>query len=276
MTIELLDCTLREGTQITKIEKNDSLKILENLAYSNLDYAEIGFLNDTEYTEELCKTLHPNTVSVIFANFHKCDFSNLKKCHEEGPQAIRVGFKLNDIQTSKTELKDTLLTIKKNGYKLFLQPCHTLSYNEDEFIELINFANDVKPYSFAIVDSYGSMFDGDLKKYIDLINKYLADDIKLDFHSHNNLQLSLLLAKLVLTSTNHDIIIDSSLYGLGRGGGNLPTEIITAYLNKNFNKNYDLDTILDTIEKNILPLQKNVNWGYSLKTLEYGLKDLHP
>lgn len=276
MTIELLDCTLREGTQITKIEKNNSLKILESLAGSNLDYAEIGFLNDTEDTGELCKILQPNTVPVIFANFNKCDFSNLIKCQEEGPQAIRVGFKINDIQTSQAELKDTLLTIKKKGYRLFLQPCHTLSYDEQAFIELINFTNDINPYSFAIVDSYGSMFDSDIKKYIDLINKYLTNNIKLDFHSHNNLQLSLLLTNLVLTSTDHDIIIDSSLYGLGRGGGNLPTEIIAAYLNKNFNKNYDLDTILDTIEKNILLLQKNVNWGYSLKTLEYGLKDIHP
>lgn len=276
MTIELLDCTLREGTQITRIEKDTRLSILEGLANSGLDFVEIGFLNDTEETEKLCKKLRPNTVPVIFANFNKCDFSNLTKCQENSPQAIRVGFKINEIQNFKPELKETLLKIKNLGYKLFMQPCHTLSYDDSGFIKLIEFTNEINPYSFAIVDSYGSMFDSDLKRYVDLINKHLARKIKLDFHSHNNLQLSLSLANLVLTLTSRDVIIDASLYGLGRGGGNLPTELISAYLNRKSNKNYDLETIFSTIEKNILPLQQNINWGYSLKTLEYGLKDIHP
>jgi 4-hydroxy 2-oxovalerate aldolase len=51
-----------------------------------------------------------------------------------------------------------------------------------------------------------------------LINLNLSEDIAIGFHSHNNLQLSFANAMTMLEiHTSRHIIIDSSLFGMGRG-----------------------------------------------------------
>ena len=55
---------------------------------------------------------------------------------------------------------------------------------------------------------------------------------------------------LLLTQVQSDrpIIIDSSVYGMGRGAGNLNTEIFTEYLNENHNANYKLKPMLVIVD----------------------------
>ena len=279
--IQLLDCTLREGSQIIDINKQTSIKILQGLSNSRIDYIEVGLLDKIHDIKELSEdnlslAIESNSIPVVFANFNRYDFSKLPTYTKGLPQGIRVGFKFNDFIDKQQELKDILLHIKSLNYRLFIQPCHTLSYSDASFKHLLKFANMIEPQAFSIVDSYGSMFEDDLMRYVKLTNKYLDKHIKLNFHSHNNLQLSLALALSCLNMTKHNVILDASLYGIGRGGGNLNTELIAAYLNRNFDKIYDFETIVKTIEKYILPLKGNVQWGYSLAALDKGLKDLHP
>ena len=61
-----------------------------------------------------------------------------------------------------------------------------------------------------------------------------------------------------------DVIIDSSLCGMGRGAGNATTELITSYLNKKYNKNYNLNIILDTIDTYMVQFEEHYRWGYSI------------
>ena len=49
--------------------------------------------------------------------------------------------------------------------------------------------------------------------------------VKLGFHGHNNLQLAFSNARsLSNIQAKRDLILDSSVYGMGRGAGNLPTD----------------------------------------------------
>lgn len=47
--------------------------------------------------------------------------------------------------------------IKSKGYKVFIQAMVSLSYTDEEFLRLINYANKIGPYAFYIVDSFGMM-----------------------------------------------------------------------------------------------------------------------
>ena len=51
----------------------------------------------------------------------------------------------------------------------------------------------------------------------------------------------------------HQILLDATLMGMGKGPGNLCTEEIAAYLDSNFYKSYDVELVNDTLTKEILP-----------------------
>ena len=77
-------------------------------------------------------------------------------------------------------------------------------------------------------------------------------------------------------NTNRKIIIDSSLYGMGRGAGNLNTELITNYYNMTMGYKYDIRIIMNTIGQYIMPIYKRKMWGYSPYLFITGLYHYHP
>jgi 4-hydroxy 2-oxovalerate aldolase len=125
--------------------------------------------------------------------------------------------------------------------------------------------NDLEPDGVSIVDTFGSLLPSDLTTYLSLFTDNLNEKIKLGLHLHENLSLSFALAIQFIRESgpSRDIIIDSSLLGMGRAPGNLPTELIIPFLNKENDKNYDLQFILKTIDEEINPLKKTFKWGYS-------------
>lgn len=67
----------------------------------------------------------------------------------------------------------------------------------------------------------------DVARFFYLIENNLDKEIAVGFHSHNNLQLSYSNAQyLTALHTDHNLIIDSSIMGMGRGAGNLNTELL--------------------------------------------------
>ena len=71
-------------------------------------------------------------------------------------------------------------------------------------------------------------------------------------------------------------IIDSSVFGMGRGAGNLPTEAIISYLQLKGNNKYNVVPILHCIDKYFIRLKRKYNWGYQLSYLLSGVFNCHP
>ena len=112
--------------------------------------------------------------------------------------------------------------IKAKGYVTFVQPMVTLTYSDDEIEQLVDLVNDFLPESVYMVDSFGTMTKQELVKMYDIFDKNLSEKISIGFHSHNNMQLSFSNAQILMElDTDRTIYIDSSVYGMGRGAGNL-------------------------------------------------------
>ena len=163
--------------------------------------------------------------------------------------------------------------IQNKGYKIFIHPMHTGSYTDIELIDLLEQINKVNPFGFTIVDTTGSMTKNDINRLFKIIDSKLNLNIALAFHSHNNLNLSFENSiKLIQLCTNRDLIIDSTLYGIGRGAGNLKTELIVKHLNNEYNL-FELKKVINEL---ILPIYKKNPWGYS-KIYELSAKKFcHP
>ena len=63
---------------------------------------------------------------------------------------------------------------------------------------------------------------------------------------------------------------------MGRGAGNIHTELITKYLNDNFKAKYNLLPILDIVQKYINPIFEISPWGYSVPYYLAAINNCHP
>lgn len=288
-TIKVLDCTLRDGGYVNdwNFGFNNIKKIISNLNDSNVDIIECGFLRDKndsvinsddysnflsfdlliKYGKRLFKKDKTYTLMMLAETYH---IDNLIPRNQNFVDTIRLSFHKCDMQKGI----DMAKIIKNKGYRLFLQPTATMGYNDDELIELLKKCNEIHPDSVAIVDTFGEMLSNNIIWLLNLFDKYLDKDITLSFHSHNNLQTAFSNAILFIqnTSLDRNIVIDSSVYGMGRGAGNLPTELILDYLNRNYDNKYKLLPILDIADNILLKIKEQNYWGYSL---EYYLSAIH-
>lgn len=285
-SIKILDCTLRDGGYANEWlfgEKNIK-SIMQNLISSNADIIECGFLKPIIYNpnktlfsciEDLKHQLPPNIANKKFTlmiNFGEVDKEDISACNDPNI-ALRIVFKKAEI----TEALDYCNKLKKKGYEIFINPMHTNSYSMDELKALAYEVNKIAPSAFTITDTTGSMSENDVLNIFETINKNLSADISLCFHSHNNLQLSFANAKTIINvCKNRNLIIDSTVFGMGRCAGNLCTELIMQYLNDNYNKNYNILPILKIINTQISPIYPHTPWGYSIPYYLSAINHCHP
>ena len=121
------------------------------------------------------------------------------------------------------------------------------------------------------------MYENEIADIFKFIDENTDKNLALCFHSHNNMQLSFSNAKEILKlDTQREIILDSCLYGMGRGAGNLCTELITKYLNDNFGYKYDIFNLLENIKNVIMPYYYKKPWGYSIPYYMAAIRGCHP
>ena len=275
--IKILDCTLRDGGFVNNWEFGYSCinNIVNRLNNAHVDIIEIGYIrNYVSYNED--STQFPNVTSidqslinkkydsmiVALMDFGDCTIDEICDRKDSIIDGIRITFR-------KERIDEALLLsrkIKEKGYKIFLQPVAITDYNGSDTIKLIEKINHIDPYAVCIVDTYGFMNRHDLEKYFYLFDSSLNQKIALGYHSHNNYQLSYANAiSLIEMSTKRCLIIDSSTFGMGKGAGNLNTELITAYLNTNYEYHYGINDIVEIISI-YLEDERNKNfWGYGLR-----------
>ena len=286
--VHVLDCTLRDGGYCNewKFGFDNAKKITSGLVESNVDIIECGFItNRVDYDpdvtkfntlDEAARIIPQNRDGKIFVammNYGEYKIENLPPYDGSSIDGIRVAYH----KKNRYEALELCKQIRDKGYLVFIQAMVSLSYTDEEFLEMIQIVNDLEPYSFYIVDSFGMMKGKDLTRLFYMIEHNLKDNIWIGFHSHNNLQLAYSNAQQLITvQTSRNLIIDSSIMGMGRGAGNLNTELFLGYLNENAGKNYDIKPLLTIVDKILTPFYERNYWGYSLPNYISASHNAHP
>jgi 4-hydroxy 2-oxovalerate aldolase len=114
-------------------------------------------------------------------------------------------------------------------------------------------------------------------RYLELAHRNLNPDIALGYHGHNNLMQAYGVAEAFVERLfERDILIDGSVFGIGRGAGNLNIELFAKYLNENHGKRYRIDPFLEIYEKYLKLINEKSPWGYSLPLFLTGLHRCNP
>ena len=293
--VKVLDCTLRDGGRIIDCAfPDDEIKdISSRLASSKIDIVEVGFLRDwrdvdykgdstfftdVEQIRPFIDKSRAGVMYVAFIDYGMFDFDSLKPYDGTSIDGIRFGFTKKNYDEKYDDIIKCINIIKEKGYKLFIQGVNSLNYSDREILEVVDMINEVQPYSFGIVDTYGAMYIDDVDRIYSLIDNNMHPDICINFHSHNNYQLSFGFAQEVikLSRGGRNIIIDSTLSGIGKVAGNLNTELIIDYLVRKFHYDYEFDDILDVIDYYIYKYSLKYKWGYSIPAMMAGIYKSHP
>lgn len=294
--VKVLDCTLRDGGRIIDCAFSDqeTKEISEKLANAKVDIIEVGFIRDwrkvnyqgnsTFFTD--VEQIRPfvdkgknGVMYVAFVDFGMCDIDTLKDCDGSSIDGIRFGFTKKNYEENREEVIRWAKIIKKKGYKLLVQGVNSLNYSDRELLEIVDMINEIHPYSFGIVDTYGAMYMDDVDRLYGLIDHNMLSDICINFHSHNNYQLSFSFAQEVIKlsgSGSRQVIIDGTLGGMGKVAGNLNTELIVDFLVRKMHYDYEFEDILDILDDYIYKYFLKYKWGYSTAAMMAGIYKSHP
>ena len=287
MSVRITDCTIRDGGYLLNKNSNPEFVkgLLQGMVEAGIDFIETGFLqtkvngetivyHDSTDIEKYLPKDKAHSEYLGFCDNSRYSIDNLDDYTGKSFKWLRISFAKHEIDESLQFCK----AATQKGYLVQFNPMDTISYTDEERTELIKKVNAIKPASVSIVDTFGAMDMLDLVHIFKQFDSMLDKDICIGLHSHDNLGLSCALAERMIElseETNRDIIVDGSLFGMGRGAGNAKTELLADYINKHCNGHYDLRKLLEIIDKYIVPLTKNIEWGYNLPMYVCGTKHSH-
>jgi 4-hydroxy 2-oxovalerate aldolase len=279
--IELLDCTIRDGGYINNWRFTEEFISEYSKITSDISYVEIGFINKTNnYKESIVgpyrclnediiqKFNGKNFKKVVLADFNDINIELLQK--KIDIDIVRIAFHRNYMEQGI----ETCIKVKNMGYKVSVNAMAINNYDEETMNTLCSIINHHDLDIFYIVDSFGSFNEQDILYYYNFFSSKL-NNAQIGFHLHNNMNNAFSNYICLKTlNTNKPIIIDTTLFGMGRGAGNLQLELVL--INKNINNTIIFD-VLKFIQKYIKPIYKHENtWGCDLDFLLSGFLKMHP
>lgn len=286
-TTRILDCTLRDGGYINnwKFGHDTIRSIVSHLEDAGIDIIECGFIRDEEYDpdasvfssmDQVATMIAPKRENVLYAimiEHHNHVDEKIPVNDGRGADIIRITFRRNEWE----EVKPVVRQLISKGYKVCVQPVGTATYDDWSLLKLINDVNEIKPYAFYLVDTLGMMYRHDMRRFFYLIDNNLSKDICLGFHSHNNLQMSFANAQeMMRLAKRREVIVDTSCYGMGRGVGNLATELFADYINMTVEPRYSLTPILNIVDQYLMSIYAEQRWGYDLPFFLAATVKCHP
>ncbi|MCH5197161.1 MAG: hypothetical protein J1F28_10620 [Oscillospiraceae bacterium] len=286
-TINVLDCTLRDGGQgledlnkygfkTEEFTENDRIRIAELARDAGIDIIEIGTISEIHGDDQKKFAIYRDVQTLsrfkpgqtssdrIYTGLYLGPDIPVDKIPEYSPElvdGIRVILRYSELKKSV----DFCAAIAKKNYKVFVQPMLTMRYTDDEINYLVDSANEMGAYALYFVDSFGYMTEKDVDRFANHYLKRLDKGIKIGFHAHNNMENAFLNVKYFIeTFPERERIIDSCAVGMGTGTGNLQTEVLVNYLNKNSNTDYDFEKVLEICEilEKFRPAAQGT-WGYT-------------
>jgi 4-hydroxy 2-oxovalerate aldolase len=279
--MKILDCTLRDGGYYTNWDFDKKLvdTYIESLNHLPVEYIEIGYRSIPQQTYR--------------GEYFYCPNYLMKRIKAQSDKKLTV--MLNEKETSIPDLK-TLIKPCSNLIDLV-----RLAVNPDNFLRALRLAEAIKDIGlevafnvmymskwkskkdlvnqlkevdgiidyFNMVDSFGGVYPNDVKEIFELVRA--ETNVKIGFHGHNNMELALI-NTLTAIECGADIV-DVTFAGMGRGAGNLKTELLLTALYAQNKLEIDFN-FLSKIVAPFSEMQKSYGWGTNLPYIISGANSL--
>jgi 4-hydroxy 2-oxovalerate aldolase len=207
------------------------------------------------------------TKIAVMMDAHKSTPDDLLPASESAVDIVRVATYTKDINQAVR----TINAAHELGYETTMNIMAITHVHMPELEACLDqIEEETAAKAVYIVDSFGNMYMDQLHYMVAKYQMHLKTKA-VGVHFHNNQQLAF--ANTMEGIVNGATWADGTLNGLGRGAGNCTTELLMSFL-----KNPDLDIlpVLDCIGKHIVPLKKDIEWGYHVPYFITGILNQHP
>lgn len=281
-SFKIFDATLRDGGYYTDWDFDNEtvdayIKAMNALP---IDYLELGYRN--------------NPTKEYMGKYGYCPVSVLK--HIRATCTKKLDVMLNEKSTKPEDLEVLIKplvgivdmvrvaidpknfdravilakAIKAMGFELGFNCMYMSRWLTDypDFLKKLNQINGVADL-FCMVDSFGGMTPQELTTIVKEVRANTTCPV--GFHGHNNLQLG-----LINTLTAIDLgleYVDCTVLGMGRGAGNLNTELLLTFLNAQHGLEVDFNVLGDVITA-FTPLYEKYRWGTQLPYMISGANSI--
>jgi 4-hydroxy 2-oxovalerate aldolase len=281
--VEILECTLRDGSYAVdfKFTENDTAVMAGVLDRLGFRWIEVGhgvglgaakagkgtMPASDERLIEAAKRAAPHAQIGCFFIPGIGTAEQLKSARSAGLDFIRIGYNAPEIEDAFSYL--TLA--KELGLKVCLNFMKTYGISAEMFGEKAKAGATAGADVVYCVDSAGSMLPDDVHAYFTAARD--RSDCALGFHGHSNLQFAV--ANSLEAVRCGASFIDTTLYGLGRSAGNVPTEIAVAvFKNLGVETGIDLFDVMDAAEEFMGPLMSQMQL-YDMMSVAMGCSQFH-
>jgi len=283
--MKVLDCTIRDGGLMNKWQFEDSCvrEVVSAAARSGVDYIEIGYKASTEFfdpqeygkwrfsREEDLKEVWSETFSpaklTIMLDIGRFRLEEMIPRSHSLVSAYRVACYAHQIP----EAVEATQVLHDLGYETFINIMAVSDAEKAVLKKGLNLIGRLSPCrAVYVVDSFGSLSMDQTRKLVQLY-KQLCPGKGVGFHGHNNQQLAL--ANTLAAIEGGADFVDASLFGMGRGAGNCPLELLLVQIGR---PGEVIKPLAAAIERHINPLRKKLRWGYHLPYALSGVGNSHP
>ncbi len=282
--IKVLDCTVRDGGLINKWQFTDDFvrRIFYALSRAGVDYMEVGYKSSEKYfsrsengawkfcSEEDLKRvvgdLDTKMKLSAMGDIGRIDPEDILPKKESVLDMIRVACYVKEVDKGINLAHHCL----DKGYETTINLMAVSKVLERDLDEALDDLSKSAVPVIYLVDSFGAMYSEQIhflaKKYMEAL-----PGKELGIHTHNNQQLA-------FANTIEGIIaginrLDATLYGMGRGAGNCPLELLLSFLK---NPKFDIRPIFEVIQEILIPIKGEIEWGYHIPYMITGILNEHP
>jgi len=278
--MRILDCTLRDGGYYTDWDfSSDVIDFyINSMNKLPIDYIELGYRNKSskEYLGKFgyCPVSvlsdirkHTRKKLSVMINEKSTQTEDLKSLTEPIIGIIDMIRLAVDPKNLQRAIK-LAEAVKEQGFEVGFNIMYMSKWNEyEDFYKQLPELNGVVDI-MNMVDSFGGVMPKDVISVIKKIRGIISCEI--GFHGHNNLQMGLV---NTLTAIENGVdSVDVTILGMGRGAGNLNTELLLTYLNKD-GLHVDFNILGDVITA-FSPLYEKYRWGAQLPYMISGANSI--
>jgi len=282
--IKVLDCTVRDGGLINKWQFTDDFvrRIFYALSRAGVDYMEVGYKSSEKYfsrsengawkfcseddLKRVVGDLDTKMKLSAMADIGRIDPEDILPKKESVLDMIRVACYVKEVDKGINLAHHCL----DKGYETTINLMAVSKVLERDLDEALDDLSKSAVPVIYLVDSFGAMYSEQIhflaKKYMEAL-----PGKELGIHTHNNQQLA-------FANTIEGIIaginrLDATLYGMGRGAGNCPLELLLSFLK---NPKFDIRPIFEVIQEILIPIKGEIEWGYHIPYMITGILNEHP
>lgn len=279
-TVNLLDCTIRDGSYVTHYYWDADIleKVASTLSKQGIKYIEIGngtgmgayrtvpnSLEDAAYYKHTIPFKGDSLIG-SFCIPGTATFEDLKFFKEQGGDFVRIG-------TNATQTEKALPFIEKARELGLWVSCNlmkTYAISKYQWVQYSDKLVKAGAECIYFVDSAGGMLPDEVGEYVEAMKSFY--DVEVGFHGHNNFLLAN--ANSLKAAECGAKFIDVTLGGLGRGAGNAQLESMVPILQKVNLLNQDLDFFALADLANCIVGNYNVK-GSSKREINIGSSNFH-